>query len=394
MDWSKISKTETEALNVPSDWLFVHYYEALNILFRFENSLRVFVYIILKNEFKENWDNIKFTINDSETSIIAISKKRINQAKVFGYLGYEVISPLLHLTSGELIEIIVSDSYWKLFKKYFLGSKEVMKNKLLEIGVIRNSLAHFRPIKEDDVEVIKQNVKQTMLGVEECLTQLLDSFNFVPTNNDEVWYKQLTTIGSDFAKFDYRQSSNEEWIRVFIKFNSTITKKEHYSDKYISCRLTNLKCSNLLINYPKLTKHITFLTESAYSTVDKSKDIEYRKYISIIFSKDCLINNFEEIGDEFKNILIKIASETELIKKDHLARGTLVENVSSSVRLVGDDKFQRWESDKTNLFEDYSPIHPIEYWGKDDYPRTNFITSTNRYPWMPSNIAECNDLPF
>jgi hypothetical protein len=47
MDWHQ-AKQVNEAVQIPDRWLHLHYYEALNILFRFENALRVFVYVILK----------------------------------------------------------------------------------------------------------------------------------------------------------------------------------------------------------------------------------------------------------------------------------------------------------------------------------------------------------
>ena len=162
MNWSSAKNLDENNYELPGDWLKIEYFEALNILFRVENSLRIFVYIILKNEFKEKWKDLSVTSDDSETSTIgAIAKRRIVQDKNFAYLGYGISSPLLHLTSGELIRIITSDSYWKHFKNYFPGSKEIIKNKLDEIGNGRNSLAHFRPLKKGDIELVKQNAIHT-----------------------------------------------------------------------------------------------------------------------------------------------------------------------------------------------------------------------------------------
>jgi hypothetical protein len=55
MDWRNIVKLENDAIKVPSRWLHLHYYEALNILFRVENSLRMLVYVALKNQYKNQW---------------------------------------------------------------------------------------------------------------------------------------------------------------------------------------------------------------------------------------------------------------------------------------------------------------------------------------------------
>ncbi|WP_261927118.1 Swt1 family HEPN domain-containing protein, partial [Vibrio aestuarianus] len=118
------------------------------VLFRFENSLRVFVYTVLKDQLKDKWQETAV----SNGCIKSETKKRIKQSEEYGYLGHDTTCPMLFLNSGELIEIIVSDAYWKYFAKYFKSSKSIVITKLQEIGTVRNSLAHFRPLKEDDVE--------------------------------------------------------------------------------------------------------------------------------------------------------------------------------------------------------------------------------------------------
>ena len=55
MIWQEAKNTENNSYDLPGDWLKIEYFEALNILFRIENSLRVFVFIILKNEFQCKW---------------------------------------------------------------------------------------------------------------------------------------------------------------------------------------------------------------------------------------------------------------------------------------------------------------------------------------------------
>ena len=159
MDWKSAKRKDDGTLEIPDRWLHLHYYEALNILFRMENALRVFVYVVLKNNFKDKWSEAAIqTLEDNQSTIAAAAAKRLAQARGFGYLGYEISSPLMYLNSGELVRLICSDTYWELFKPFFRGKKEIIRTKLDEIGSVRNALAHFRPLKYDDVEVIKQNV--------------------------------------------------------------------------------------------------------------------------------------------------------------------------------------------------------------------------------------------
>lgn len=174
MQWREATEIEGNSVRVPPTWLDLYYYEALNILFRFENSLRIFAYIILKKELGEKWDNAAIS---GGSTIKSETKKRLTQAREHGYLGYEVSSPMLYLNSGELTTIITSDAYWKHFAPYFKATKQIILNKLNEIGTVRNSLAHFRPLKKDDLDLIKQNTKHVLLEIETCIDRINPEFN-------------------------------------------------------------------------------------------------------------------------------------------------------------------------------------------------------------------------
>ena len=84
MDWQKVEHVEKNKYEFPGNALNIHYYEALNLLFRIENSLRVFVYIILKSKFLDKWLEISITSDDENpTTISSIAKKRIAQDNNF-----------------------------------------------------------------------------------------------------------------------------------------------------------------------------------------------------------------------------------------------------------------------------------------------------------------------
>lgn len=104
MDWKSEAVNDQGLVNIPKRWLHIYYYEALNILFRFENSLRVFVYAILKNEYFDKWIECEFKNGGENTaSIKNVAAKRIKHSSKFGYLGYDITAPMAHLTSGELV---------------------------------------------------------------------------------------------------------------------------------------------------------------------------------------------------------------------------------------------------------------------------------------------------
>lgn len=82
MKWKSINKKEDGAIVLPENWLFTHYYEALNVLFRVENSLRIFVFVVLKTTFEDKWRDINVISDDAEQITIGkIAKQRMAQAK-------------------------------------------------------------------------------------------------------------------------------------------------------------------------------------------------------------------------------------------------------------------------------------------------------------------------
>lgn len=392
MNWKEAKNTENNIYDLPGHWLKIEYFEALNILFRVENLLRMFVYIILKDEYKDKWKDLSVTSDDDENSTIgAIAKKRLSQDKNYAYLGYVITSPLLHLTSGELIRIITSDSYWKLFKKYFPGSREIIKNKLDEIGNVRNSLAHFRPLKKGDIELVKQNSNHTLSIIEKTIIEYISCPDIVPTNTDEDWYKELITIGIPDIAISFKQSKNEEWIKLFIEFTPPKLSEEEKWLGY-SIRTTNLKTDNLLINYPSFSKYIISCTEKRpYSYVKEPQNGKIEKIISLTFSRKTISANHSKIKSELEKILLEITKELALVQKDNLARGKLIEVISCYFEKGEAYRFLKAHQFDTELTEDT----PVEFWGSLNYASTDFMTDTDKYPWMPIDISEDKgDLPF
>lgn len=124
MRWQNPEWLPDGAVKIPTNWLLNHYYEAVTVLFRIENALRTFVFVILKDTEKSRWCDLAIKTEDGgDTTIAAVAKKRLAQDKVFGYLGYPISSPLMHLTSGELIRIILSEAYWPRFASHFPATK-------------------------------------------------------------------------------------------------------------------------------------------------------------------------------------------------------------------------------------------------------------------------------
>lgn len=395
MEWKKGMPKDVPLFEIPETWLHLHYYEALSILFRIENALRVFVYVVLKNELHEKWLDLNIISDDSEQATIKnISRKRIAQAGNFGYLGYSVNCPILQLTSGELIRLIVSDSYWRCFKQYFLGSKEIIKNKLDEIGAIRNSLAHFRPIKEDDVDVIKQNAKHVLMQVEKCLFEMLMCPNPVPTNSAEDWYRELKTTGTDNVLLTFNQSSDERWVRIRATYNCPILGYWEPNERRAAWRVLNLKSSSILHTYAGLCNLLIYSAEDVPTTTFRNDlSFKFSKDFLMLFSRDVISKEYAVIKKDIENLLLNVAEEGEMISQDNLARGHLVDPVIIEADRRGSATTKLWHLDTTPLHTPAKENDPPEYWGNLDYATRDFISDTRSFPWMPVDICRL-DLPF
>jgi hypothetical protein len=396
MDWKTAATKDDGAISIPGRWLHLHYYEALNILFRMENSLRVFVYVVLKNRFKQKWPETALqTADDEQSTIAATAAKRVAQAKGFGYLGYEISSPLMYLNSGELTRIITSETYWELFRPFFRGKKEIIKIKLDEIGTIRNALAHFRPIKYDDIELIKTNVKHAFVGIEECLGRMTSAHRVVPTNTKDAWYKNLITLGSGLCTIELYQNSSEEWVRIEIGYACALLKSLDFKS-YRRFTVSNLISPAVIKGFPRLASHCTFVAENIpYIGVDEKSIPEIRKDVSLVFSRTAVEANYQEIRDQIKDVLLKVENETELVKNDNLARGEMIDlaSVTAVVKTSRDGESHWWDPDASNMKCEFGENDPPEYWGEIGLYTADFIAGSSKYPWMPSPISK-EESPF
>jgi len=394
MKWIKAKPIEG-GFSIPQRRVYLMYYEAFNLLFRIENALRIFVYIVLKNELRDKWADAVIA-DDEQGTLTSLAKKRMSQAQTFGYLGHTVTCPIMHLNSGELTRLIVSETYWKLFKPYFLGSKEIIKSKLDEIGSIRNSLAHFRPIRADDVDVIKQNSKHVLLGIEKFLEQVLFQSDIVPTNTTDEWYINLKTLGTDQCAFTFQQSADEQWIRVSVQYACPTIKKESLYRDFLWFTVLTLHSSAVLKNYPEIAKDVCSLSETTgYPQMLENYDAQCSKTLSLVLSRSMLSSQHVNLKKALEKLLIAIAKETELIQQDNLARGQLVHSavVNASLKTEKDKSHWQWfyKSLRTPVVEN----DPPEYWGNLSLSRRgeDFIAGTDEYPWMPESVSE-DEMPF
>jgi hypothetical protein len=387
VDWKKAEAIEG-GVKLPASWLSLHYYEGLNVLFRVENSLRVFVYTILKNNYGEEWTTLSIESDDLEKGTIdSIAKKRRNQAKKFGYLTYPVSCAIMHLTSGELNRLITADSYWKHFADFFPASKDVIRSKLEEIGVIRNAFAHFRPLREDDVEVVKQNAKQTLQFVETYLQEMLDTTNTTPTNTTDAWYLALKSVSTgSYCELEWNQSADGRWVQMVLVFRTPVLNK-HLLPEFGSYWVLNLASPAILEECPEIRQVVTYLSESASGSLDDERGLHLQKQIEFMFRRTALQNSHSKIKESLQKLLDMIEEESKLIEQDHLARGNVVQVATTFARLHKNGNTGFWAVNTEELGFVVKESDRPEYWGKMNLWIRDFIAGTHKYPWMPVEVS-------
>lgn len=398
MEWQKSSQSQDGNINIPYNWLFIHYYEALSSLFRIENALRLFVFISLKTELGHSWLDLAIDSEDgSSTTINKLAKRRIAQGKTFGYLGLDINSPLMYLTSGELVAIIISDNYWRYFSKYFYAAKHVVTLKLQEIGNIRNSLAHFRPIKNDDVEVVKQNATQVLSGVERVLEEVTRCLDRVPTNTQDIWYKELSTLGTEHCKFLFNQSRDKNWVKITLQFECPpLNPLKNNPSSYVVFDILTIDSAECLNKFANIRQIVTILNEDIRSPGWQiTPDMLFGKNLHFTFGVKVLEEKYCELKKEFEFLISKIAQEVELIREDHLARGELVQliRIDASQKKGSNDKTY-WKFNTADLYRPIAANDPVEYWGRLEMPSKDLITETKIFPWMPVDISNEMEVPF
>jgi hypothetical protein len=392
MFWRDVTLKDGQQSNlveIPEEWLYLHYYQALSALFRIENSLRVFAYIVLKNEFFEKWDKLSIRSDDDDPGTIAsIAKKRIAQASVHGYLGYPVKCCLLQLTGGELIRLMMSDSYWKFFSSYFPGQKEIIASKLAEIAAVRNSLAHFRPIRKEDVDVVQQNARQVMSKVDETLSELVrstDKKETVPSNNVEDWHSRVRFLKSENCTFSFHQTVDQNWINIRLNYSCPLI--DHSIRKYRSHqKILTLLSSGILVKLPTLRNLVTFVSEDVTQRrTAGGYCVDFDKQLNLLFRRDVLSKHNETIALSLEDLMTRIEEQTQMIRTDHNAVGDLVASVEVSA--VKRDNSDEFIYDLKPMLCNINESDPPEYWGSLDTWAGSFVTGLGRFPWMPVEVS-------
>jgi hypothetical protein len=117
-----------------------------------------------------------------------------------------------------------------------------------------------------------------------------------------------------------------------------------------------------------------------------------RKELGLTFSRRVLTEAHAEVMSSLEESLAQILKETDLLKEDQLARGTLVQLRTLTARRTTYGNSTFWEIDHSAL-KSQTPTEELpEYWGQIS-AETDFISDSEEYPWMPVKVSE-DVVPF
>jgi hypothetical protein len=346
------------------------------------------VFVVLKSNHHDKWLDLQISSDDGgETTISALAKKRSSQDETFGYLGTRTNSPLMYLTSGELVRLITADPYWPQFAGYFPAAKSVVLLKLQEIGNVRNTLAHFRPLQPGDVEVVKQNASQVLSSIEEVLVEAIATGDVVPTNTTEPWYKNLSGLGSELVTVAFGQSRDQRWLRLSLTFSCVpLSMRPSRPATYAMYDVPSLASPEVLRLYPEITKSVLFLTEEVpYPGYQISYDHTFHKSLRFTFTRDTLASQHEALRPQFQDLIGRMTSEANLIREDNLARGSLVGTTRAFARATKHDDHTSWHFETSTLERPVRTGDPPRILGQLDRSRHQLHLG---YPGVPMDACE------
>ncbi|NOH77900.1 hypothetical protein F0247_23060 [Vibrio crassostreae] len=405
MDWKQPELLNKEAISengfinpeysIPCEWIHIHYYETANILFRFENAFRVLVYTVLKKQYGNEWSNIK--VNQDKT-VNQVYKERLALNNKHGYLGQPVSSPMLFLNSGELTYILDSEKSWAFFRQYFKADRSVIVNKLHEINSIRNSFAHFRPINEDDLTLLKLNISHVFFNAVDFFENLYNQHSDVPSNLKEAWYQKLANFESPNTNLFFTRSKNESWISAVFTFKLPIVGgNTPTSSNFAHIKTTQIRLDRLLKKFNSLVAHTIFISDnlSSLPPPNQSADLplsvesgDFIHSIKFVFSRSTINKEHEAIVDAFKSLAETVENDIEVIDCDNCAEGEVLVPYSFYLHRIHD----KWDysSFKKSYNNNIDDSGIVEYWGNTYGTFMNPVSDLSKIPWIKGQISSAN----
>lgn len=221
--------------NIPLNYPHPRHYDAFASVFRLENTLRLLVFLRLKAGRGGGWLDSPVR-NGSSKTLRSIFRQRYETARTHGYIGRMSQVPMMYLDLGDLIDLITHDANRPLFSRTFRSSLTVLRPKLEEVRAIRNNLAHFREVSEDDIKILEQIWRQLGPDILRNLLEVTDSRSYKTCRNgQDPWIDNIRghfeEANRSPAKLNIGVGRSGEWLSLEFSLPYVISRKWHDSGK-------------------------------------------------------------------------------------------------------------------------------------------------------------------
>ena len=373
--------------------LFPHYFDAQNMLFRIENSLRFLVFVVLKDALGQTWRGAQIPAPDGAggTTIDAKASQRIRQSQALGHVGLQVSCPMLHLTTGELAGLILSDAYWKHFAPYFVAKREVVKLKFDEITQVRNALAHCRPLREEDVDLVAVNSRHLFPKVTAALSELFSTKSPVPTNTPAAWYKSLGNVVIQPLTAELSTCMTSAWIELRLRFVFPVS-YEPLSKTFQRWTAYAVCIPAILDLMRSASGACVILSERrAYLSGSPVPPSELVKTAVLVFGARRLAELHAEIRNEVVTLASEVQRQVLALQTDPLSAQPLVRLLRGYCQLNDQGL---WYFEGNNPVDAVQDASPPEFLGVEGtFPASEFTEAASTFPWFPTHICK-DEIPF
>ena len=294
-----IKRLNDDIYKFPSRCLPSYYFDSFNLLHKYENALRLFVYVTLKACHGANWDSLNLPGKDRGT-ISSAYKKQIGQLQALGHIGSLPNIPLLYLSLDDLTGLLDNDSVKAFIKPYFPASLEkVYIPKLCEVKIIRNNIVHFRDFKEKDFQRLMFNLEDIWSPVSRLLSEIISSDQYVGPSENDRWYQPWASIRDKETK----QSIIRVWLVGYKTWIRLGFSAETMESKDRDSEYMNIDFNRVVDKLRKIFPYLIYFQKSlwpsrhakdgggrSFSLTEKSA-----KDIRILFYEKQFENNSEQI---------------------------------------------------------------------------------------------------
>ncbi len=230
--WGLSERVDAYNWQIGANHIPLLYFDVYNLLFKLENALRMVVFVALKSSKGKDWLNAPIPTRDPkppdreeatarvpEPTIRMVANQRMQGLRAYSYLGERTSIPMMYLDFEQLVAILSDERNRASFNSILDGNVLTFANKLEEVRVIRNNLAHFRKVTVRDFHRLAGAVADIQPYIDRFLHELTedDAGNYRDdlSGIDGLLAKASVDLGgADTVSLAFART--EGWLRVTL----------------------------------------------------------------------------------------------------------------------------------------------------------------------------------